>query len=322
MKRGLRFLALWAGLAAILALPMEISAQVKTVKLALTSKENSDNLPIFVGMKMGFFDEVGLKVEPSYFRGGGEVVRGLTTGSTDLAVTVAASATLIAIARGEPVKIVAGAVSPLVGVVWVVPYDSPIKSIRDLKGKKVGFSSPGSVTHMTLVAALQAEKLEKDVEIVRVGSPGDSWNAVKNGVVASGWHVSPAFYNLVVNKEARVLFSGGDYVKQYQQTVVAAMEETIKKDPDMIRKFLQARAKAIKFIWDNPEKTIALWSEELKLPVDVIRLAYKDLPRTAYESGAPKMENLKGALQEVMDTGAIKTPLDLGKVLDLSLLPR
>ena len=99
------------------------------------------------------------------------------------------------------------------------------------------------------------------------------------------------------------------------------MEGVIKRDPDMIRNFLKARAKAIKFFWDNPEKTISIWAEELKLPVEVIQLAYKDIPRDFFETGAPKTENLMGSMDEAIGAGAMKEPLDLKKVLDLRFLP-
>jgi NitT/TauT family transport system substrate-binding protein len=310
------------GLVALTTPPAASGAELRTVKVACTSKVVLDNLPIFVGMRMKLFEEVGIRLEPSYFRGGGEVVRAITTRSVDLGATPSASAVLIAAARGEPLKIVSGSAAPLTGVVWVVLPDSPLKSVKDLKGKKVGFSSPGSLTHTVIQSVLREEGLEKDVQLVRVGSPGDSWAAVKNKVVDAGWHVSPAVYALILKQEARILFDSSPYIKHYQQTVVVAMEDVIKKDPELIRNFLRARAKAVKFIWDNSEQTIRIWAEELGLPLDAVRLAYKDLPRGYYETGAPKEENLKGALQEVMEAGAVKQPLDFAKLLDLSLLPR
>jgi NitT/TauT family transport system substrate-binding protein len=314
--------AMLLGLAGLLAFPPLASAQLRTVKVACTSQQVLDNLPIFVGMHMKFFEEAGIKLEPSYFRGGGEVIRAITARSVDLGATAGAGPAMIAIAKGESMKIVSSSLAPLVGVVWLVEADSPIKSIKDLRGKKVGFSSPGSVTHQIIQLILKKEGLEKDVQLVRVGSPGDSWGAVKNKVVDASWHVLPAYHPLILNKEARVLFRGEEYVKEYQQTVVVAMEDVIKKDPEMIRTFLKARAKAVRFIKENPERTAAIWAEELKLPVDVVKLAYKDLNVDVYETGAPKPENLKAAMQEALDIGAIKEPLDLAKIQDLRFLPR
>jgi NitT/TauT family transport system substrate-binding protein len=301
--------------------PFDAHGQLKTVKVAATSKDVLDNLPLFVGMRMGFFEEAGMKLDVSYFRGGGDVVRGITTRSVDIGATPTASAVFIAISKGEPMKIVSGSGAPMAGVVWVVEVSSPIKSVKDLKGKKVGFSSPGSLTHTVIQTILKKEGLEKDVELVRVGTPGDSWAALKNRVVDSGWHVSPQIYTPIIKKEARIIIDASKYIDAYQQTIVVAMEDVIKKDPEMIRSFLKARARAVKFISDNPEKTASIWAEELSIPIEASRLALKDLPSGYYETGAPKMENLKGAQQEVLDSGAIKTPLDLSKILDLRFLP-
>ena len=319
-RRKLLFVVLASALLWWVA-PPPAEAQLKTVTVAATSKEVLDNLPLFVGTKMGFFGEMGVKVELSYFRGGGEVVRAITTRAVDIGATPAASAVLIAIAKGEPLKIVSGSAAPVVGVVWVVPADSPIKTIKDLKGKKVGFSTPGSVTHTTLQAILKKERLEKDVELVRVGAPGDSWAAIKNKIVDAGWHVVPAVYDLINKKEARILFDAVDYITDYQQTVVAVMEDVIKRDPEMIRNFLKGRAKAVKFMGENGERTAAIWAEELSLPIEVTRLAYKDLKSGYLETGAPKIKNLKATMQEILDSGAIKSPLDLNKTLDTRFLP-
>ncbi len=302
--------------------PLTGNAQLKSVKIAATSKDILDNLPLFVGVRMGYFEEVGQKLEISYFRGGGEVLRAITTHSVDIGATPAASAVLIAAAKGEPLKIVSSSLAPLAGVVWVVPVDSPIKSIKDLKGKKAGYSSPGSLTYTVLQTILRKEGLEKDVQLVRVGSPGDSWAAVKNKLVDTGWHVVPAVYNLIAKKEARVLFDGSDYIKDYQQTVVAVMEDVAKRDPQMIRNFLKARAKAIKFIGEDAERTAAIWAEELQLPIEVTRLALKNVKTSHYETVRPSDANMKGALQEVMDSGAIKQPPDLKKLIDPSFLPK
>jgi len=320
MKRHTK-IAMLLGLAVLLVFPSLASAQLKTVRVASAHKLTTATLPLFVGMHMKFFEEVGLKIEPSYFLGGGDTIRAITSRSADITHNAAPGATLIAISKGEPLKIVAGNTGPA-GTLWVVPTDSPIKSIKDLKGKKVGFSTPGSVTHVAIQQILKKEGLEKDVQLVRAGGPGDNWAALKNKVIDAGWNVGPGVYNLIVKNEARVLIYTAHYVTEYQETVIIATEEMINKDPEMIRNYLKARAKAINFLWENSEKAIAIWAEEVKLPPDVLRLALKDTPRNYWDTGAPKPENLRAAIQEVLDIGAIKEPLDPAKVQDLRFVPK
>ncbi len=305
----------------LLGLPFAAQGQLKPVKVAATSKDVLDNLPLFVGERMGFFEEAGMKLDISYFRGGGEVIRAITTHSVDIGATASPSAVFIAVSKGEALKFVSGSGAPMAGLVWIVSADSPIKSVKDLKGKKIGFSSPGSLTHTVIQTVLRKEGMEKDAELIRIGTPGDNWAAVKNKIIDAGWHVSPAVYDLILKKEARIVIDAPKYIDAYQQTIVTVMEEVIKKDPDVIRNFLRARAKAVKFIYESPEKTTSIWAEELKIPVETVRFAFKNLPKGYFEVGAPKMENLKGSMQEVIDSGAIKAPLDLNKMLDLRFLP-
>jgi len=55
--------------------------------------------------------------------------------------------------------------------------------------------------------------------------------------------------------------------------------------------------------------------------VEAVRLAYKDLDVNMFETGAPKMENLRASMEEALEVGAIKEPLNLNKILDLRFLP-
>ena len=314
-------LALGVGALLLLTVPGWAAAQLKTVRVTTAHREITANLPLFVGMHMKFFEEVGLRIEPSYFRGGGEVIRAITTRSADISHNAATAATLIAISRGERLKIVSGnTTSP--SIVWVVPADSPIKSIKDLKGKKVGFSTPGSVTHIILQAILKKEGLDKDVQLVKAGGPGDNWAAIKNKIIDAGWHVGPGVYTLVTKNEARILILPAKYVTAYQETVIVTSEEIINKDPDLIRNYLRARVKAINFLWENPDRAVAIWVEETKLPAEALRLALRDTPRTYWDTGAPKPENLRALIQETLDIGAVKEPVDPAKAQDLRFIPK
>lgn len=291
------------------------AGETRVVRAATQSKEILVNLPLFVGSHMGFFAEEGIKLELSHFRGGTDILRALTTGAADIGATPSTGAVFIAASKGVPVKIVSSNTA-IPTLLWVVAADSPLKSVKDIRGKKVGFSTPGSLTHLTLELILKTEGLDKSVEIVRVGSPGQSWTALKSNIVDVAWHVSPGVYQLLHKKEARVLFDSQPYIKEYQESVVVAMEDLIKRDPELIRAFLRARTKSIDFIWKNRDKTLEIWSKELGLPQEVLMLAYKDIPQGYWEIGAPKRENLMGSMNEILKVQAIKEPLDLSKILD------
>src|SRR3982074_713833 len=87
-----------------------------------------------------------------------------------------------------------GAPAPAYGILFAVPTDSPIKSVKDLAGKKVGITRPGSVSHTGLNAALSANGIAGRAELVPVGAAGDGWTVLKTGRIQVTWHTVPDVY--------------------------------------------------------------------------------------------------------------------------------
>ena len=106
----------------------------------------ANGMPYAVAVEKGFFKEEGADVSGILSsQGGGTTVRNLMTGhlsygEIDLAGTVAA------IQQGADLKIISDNVLTVAEFVWAVRPDSPIKTIQDLKGKKIGYSNARSTS--------------------------------------------------------------------------------------------------------------------------------------------------------------------------------
>lgn len=308
---GLAAAVVWGGAAA---------AQTTQVKLASTSKEIFDNLALYVANGAGMFAKEGLAVDISFFRGGGEVVRAVASGSTDMGM-VAATAAILAAGTGQNLKIISSLTAPSYGILWIVPAGSPIQSIKDLGGKAVGFSRPGSVTHTALVAALQANGLENKVNIVPIGSPGDSWAALKAGRLQASWHTVPHVYNLVEPREARILFNAEDYLKDYQQGVLVAMDPWLAKNGETAKKLLRALAGAVKYIEQNREGTIKIAVKEMEVPEKSVIGTLDGMPKGWFRIGTPAAKDFNGAMAEAEGTGALKQKPAYDALVDKRFLP-
>src|SRR3972149_7126607 len=173
-------------------LPVVSFAEEKNLfeaKVAITgAKSNIGYAEFFIGEKLGYFAKEGIRQEIIDFKGGGDTGRGGTTGSCHYAGS-SITAAAIAFEKGEPLKLV-GSGFRTVAVGWLTRYDSPIKSLKDIKGKKIGFSVPGSNSNFLAIKAIKAAGLTtEDVKLVASGSPSDTWTAVKTGLVDVGWGV-------------------------------------------------------------------------------------------------------------------------------------
>ena len=148
--------------------------------------------PYAVAREKGFFKEAGIDISGFLTStGGGTSVR--NTLASDLPYgEVALSAALEAIKAGQPVKIVNGGVESVGDILWIAKPGSPLTGIKDLAGKRVGFTSPGSVTNMLLLMSLKHAGIDlKNVQIVPAGGIGANLSAVLSGALDAAFTSEP-----------------------------------------------------------------------------------------------------------------------------------
>lgn len=169
MRRWLSML-LVALVVGALAAPGTARAQhkVKVGVLKLTS-----SAPIFVGVEKGFFKEFGIEPELTYFQAAAPIVTALVAGQVEVGATGLTAALYNVVLGGEKLWIVADKGRewpgyPLVGIVVQKElYDAGVRSVRDLKGKRIGITQIGSTFHYHLGNLLEKEGLKlADVKVV------------------------------------------------------------------------------------------------------------------------------------------------------------
>lgn len=217
-------------------------------------------LPCAVAKEKGFFEEEGVKVGKFFTsKGGSETVRNIIDGGLPMGECSADSAAMAIVKRNEPFKLVAGGAKSPGSVVWVVRPDSNIKKIQDLKGKTMSFTTPGSVSEA--VAALVLEAVPgidpKDVKRIPAGGMGAGLTLLDKGEVDAAFCSYPTM--LTQGSKFRVLFYATDFVPDYFMSFWMARESFLKANPDVMRAFLRARERGVKFILENPEEAAKIF---------------------------------------------------------------
>jgi len=121
-------------LLALLALSAPAHAEVLRVGKAVP--EAFSFVPLDVGMRYGFFKKHGIDIEPSAYAGGGKLAQALTSDSIDIGL--GSSPEMAGIVKGVPIKAVAAMAGPPLLIALMVRPDGAIKSVDDLKGRRVG----------------------------------------------------------------------------------------------------------------------------------------------------------------------------------------
>src|SRR5271154_894455 len=130
----------------------------------------ANGMPYAVAMAKGFFKDEGADVSGVLSSaGGGTTGRNLMTGhlaygEIDLAGTIAA------IQQGADLKIISDNVLTVAEFVWAVKQDSPMKTLKNLAGKKIGYTNPRSTSQALDILLLEAAGLKpEDAELVKTG---------------------------------------------------------------------------------------------------------------------------------------------------------
>ena len=149
--------------------------------------------PVWVTQDAGIFKQNGLDVEQNYIASA-NVIAALVSGQ--VAVAQGGGSEALSAAAGGADLVVIGNIVPLYPYVLEVAKD--IKTVDDLKGKKIGVSSFGSASDIATRVALKKVGLDpdKDVSIIPVGSSQNRSAALASGAIQGGMDQPPSSYDL------------------------------------------------------------------------------------------------------------------------------
>src|ERR1043165_3626326 len=146
---------------------------------------SANGMPFGVALVKGYFKEEGLTVTGLISSaGGGTSLRNMLAGGGVPYGEVNPGVVVSAILQGADLKIVSDNVLTVAEFVWAVKSDSPIKTIKDIKGKKIGYTNPRSTSQCLSGMLLQAAGYKPDdAELVKTGGFGEGIAALDSGQV-------------------------------------------------------------------------------------------------------------------------------------------
>ncbi len=273
MKTLLRGIALVLGLA--LAVPAAMAAPEKThVAIGVGGKPLLYYLPLTIAEKKGFFQEEGLEVEISDFAGGAKSLQAMMGGSTDV-TTGAYEHTILMQAKGQEIRALLE-LGRFPGIVLVVRKSlaGEIKSVADLKGRKIGVTAPGSSTNFFVNALLAKEGLTPDdVSFVSVGGGPSAVAAMQHGEIDAMANLDPVISKLQQTDAVSVLVDtrteegvkavfGGPV----PAAVLYAKADFIEANPETTQALVNALMKSLRWLATaSPEDVAAVVPEEYLL---------------------------------------------------------
>jgi len=199
--------------------------------------------PIFMAQEHGFYEEEGLDVVLNYSKGSSDAARQLAAGNVDWGI-FSSAATMQAVQRGFPLKSIMQVYYPDTFDI-VVPADSDIQSMADLKGKVIGASDlAGGEVPMTRASIVESGLKEgSDVRIVVAGE-GDATTvrSFEQGRIQAFASAKRDLLLLPV-QGIPVRSITPEAIARFPGDALSVRAETYESDPELLVKFVRATLK-------------------------------------------------------------------------------
>jgi NitT/TauT family transport system substrate-binding protein len=231
--------------------------------------------PIEVGIEARIFTKHGLELTVTGFAGDARMQQGLVSDSIDM--SLGSGPGMGFLAKGVPAKAVAAMAGAPMNMSMVVSYDSPIRTLDDIKGKKIGITTVGSLTDWLLKRVVADKKwAPTDVTAVTVGGMDSTKAALKTGQIDGVVIALELGYALEAAKEWRVISLLAPFAPDFHTHVIFARDELIARKPELVERFLRGWFETIGFMRANKDRTVEITAKVLNLDKAVISRVYDE----------------------------------------------
>ncbi len=323
MARDFRFGGTMAAVAlgALLALGAHPSFAAEKLAVARSSTSGFTFDPLNIGIEKGFYARNGLDVEMSVMEGSAKLHQAMLAGALDIGL--GAGTDLAFLVKGSPETAV-GAIMVGAGIYGLVlGPDSKIHTVADLKGKKIGISTMGSMTQWLVLRLAQQQGWQRDdVTMVTVGSDSVGQTAALEtkqidavmGAAALGWQ-------LETQNRGRLLIPASQIVSNFLMNAAYASNKLIAERPDTIRAFLKAWYETVAYMRANRDETVKLARTIDGFAQSVEERNYDAVMPSMSSDGKFPAEGLEGVRRSFVDLGILPSEPDTSKYVTERFLP-
>jgi len=277
--------------------------------------------PLNIGIEKGIYAKNGLDVQMSVLEGSAKLHQAMLAGALDIGL--GAGTDLAFLVKGSPETAV-GAIMLGAGIYGlVIGPDSKIHAVADLKGKKIGVSTIGSLTQWLVLRLVQQQGWQRDdITMVTVGSDQTAQTAALEtrqidavmGAAALGWQ-------LETQNRGRLLIPASQIVSNFLMNCAYASNKLVAERPDAIRAFLKSWYETVAYMRANREETVKLARAIDGFAPSVEERNYDAVMPFMSSDGKFPAEGLEGVRRSFVDLGILPSEPDVTKYVTERFLP-
>jgi len=328
--RRVMAVALIAALAAV----GTAAAQERKVKVGVLKLTSS--APIFVGVEKGFFKEFGIEPELVFFQAAAPIATALAAGQVEVGATGLTAALYNIVLQGEKLWIVADKGRewpgyPLVGIVvqkelW---NKGEVRSVKDLKGRRIGLTTLGSTFHFHLGNILEKEGLKlADLKVIPLQAMPSTVEALKGKQVDAIMVPQPFPGATEAQGFGKILAWAGDLYPWQIATVFYA--KGFAADREKAMDFMKGYVKASRYYHDavlvqkdgqivpgrNYEEVVQITAKHTGAKPEIIKIGFPYQDR----NGRLLVPDIEKQMKWWVEHGFMKSLIPLKEIVDTSFI--
>jgi len=277
-------------------------------------------VPLEVGIAQGIFAKEDLDVDVTSFGGDQKMQQGLAAGSIDFGL--GGGPAMAFVVRGAPVMTVAALFGAPKNISIVVPHDSPIKSVADLKGKLISSSPVGSLTAWLLQRVSLSQGWGVDgIRIAALGGFEPGVAAMRTHEIDGMMSSVEGGLTLEEKKIGRNLTDMEKYAPEFITHVVFARRDLIAKNPDLVKRFLNGLFATIAYMKAHKAETLKVTVDEMHESPAVAEKTYDSEIGSFIPDGTFDPKALAVLKQSFLDMGMLQSEPATDQMLTTQFLP-
>jgi NitT/TauT family transport system substrate-binding protein len=275
---------------AVLSTPIAHAAD--TVTIGLVGSTGPTHWPIHVGLKKGYYDAEGIKLDLIFIQSSGAVLQQLAAGSLDAALSAALVDPIYAIDKGAPISIVRleMQLSP-----YALIGKKSYAKIEELRGKTLMVDGPKGITKIYVERMLAAHNIKaNEVDFLFVGATAARFSALQAGAIDATILLPPFSFAAEAAGFSNLGLTA-DYSRDLPFTGAVVNKNWGEKNPALMRKLLAVHNTSVAWFLDkaNRQEAIDIMAEASKLKPDVIAQTYDFLHQRDFIEGTGAVSKTK-----------------------------
>ena len=302
-------------LALVLSTPLFLLAQGLEKAIITHTSESISIAPLVYGIEKGFYRREGADLEFRILRT--DLASAAIVSSKEVDYMYSAGTAVRVAARGLPIKVVA---YTLKNILFYLMAQPNIRSVQELKGKRVAVALPSDTGGLATKATLKAFGLDpdKDVTYIAIGAASTRLAAMEAGSIEAS--IMPVPWNIRMKQKGfRELAFAGNYLKE-PLTGFSTSAEKLEKNSQQVRKVLRGFLRSIRAFQQEKKEATELIARRFRLEPQVAEESYKIVLQTLSDDGTISQNVLQEFLDDVKKETGVKKQITLSDIVDFRLL--